>query len=118
MYSEKIRKVLKAKKLEVGDRAVVGKNGMRYEGILMPRIESGNRACIVLKLDNGYNVGIDCKDARISKAKDMLSETDGEDVGRLRFDKRKPQVSIVTTGGTITSKIDYKTGGVTSLTQP
>ncbi len=118
MYSEKIQKELRKKKLEIGDRAVVEKNGISYEGILMPRIESGDTSCIVLKLDSGYNVGIACGGAKISKARDMRLEPEGEDVGKLRFDKKKPQVSIVTTGGTITSKIDYKTGGVTSLTKP
>ncbi len=118
MYSEKIRKVLREKRLEVGDRAVVEKSGRRYEGVLMPRIESGNRSCIVLKLDSGYNVGIDCDGARISKAKALPFEPEGHGTRKLRFGGKKPHVSIVTTGGTITSRVDYKTGGVTSLTSP
>ncbi len=118
MYSEKIRKVLVGKKLEVGDRVVIEKNGRRYEGILMPRTESGDTDCIVLKLDNGYNIGIDSKGTRIQKARIVPLKPEGEDVGKLRFDGKKPQISIVTTGGTITSKIDYRTGGVTSLTKP
>jgi glutamyl-tRNA(Gln) amidotransferase subunit D len=117
MYPEKIRKVLQSKKLQIGDRAVLEKGGRRYEGVIMPRTRTGNTSCIVLKLDNGYNVGIDWKGVRIEKAGDAFPEPEGEDAGRLKFDRRKPQVSLVTTGGTITSKVDYKTGGVTSLTK-
>lgn len=41
------------------------------------------------------------------------------EVGYIKkFRKDKPPISIVVTGGTITSKVDYKTGGVTSLVKP
>ena len=118
MYAEKVRRMLKDEKIDVGDRSVVEKNGRSYEGVLMPRIKSGDTNCIVLKLDNGYNLGIDYKGAKITKAKDLPFEPEGEDAGGLSFDGKKPQVSIITTGGTITSKVDYRTGGVTSLTKP
>ena len=54
MYSEKIQKILKRKKIKVGDKIRVMKDKKTYEGILMPRIELGDKNCIVLKLENGY----------------------------------------------------------------
>ncbi|UCD02781.1 MAG: Glu-tRNA(Gln) amidotransferase subunit GatD [Candidatus Aenigmatarchaeota archaeon] len=118
MYSGKPRKLLHERNIRVGDRIAVEKNGIRYEGTLMPRPEIGDAACIVIKLDNGYNIGIDCRNVRISKLTDEKNGREGVATGTFRMNKKNPQVSIVTTGGTITSKIDYKTGGVTSLTTP
>ncbi len=118
MYSEKVRKLLKEKSIEVGDRAIVEKNGRSYEGTLMPRIKSGDTNCIVLKLDNGYNLGVEYKGVKLTKTKDLPFTPEGKETGKLTFDKKKPQICVVTTGGTITSKVDYKTGGVTSLSSP
>jgi len=129
MYSGKMSELLKRKHISIGDRILVEKVGKRYEGLLMPRIEYGNRNCTVIKLDSGYNVGVDCKGARISKSRTKepasVREEEGFELGRVKkglvkvkFDKRKPRVSIITTGGTITSRVDYKTGGVTSLMSP
>ncbi len=129
MYSGKISKVLKSKKINVGDRVIVEKGSKRYAGILMPRIELGNRNAVVLKLDNGYNVGVDFTNAKISKSKttepkSVIEEERFElgkvkkELTRVKFSKSKPPVSIITTGGTITSRVDYKTGGVTSLMSP
>jgi glutamyl-tRNA(Gln) amidotransferase subunit D len=118
MYTGKPQKLLKQKSISTGDRILVEKGGMRYEGTLMPRPELGESTCIVLKLDNGYSIGIDCKNARMSKLTDKKDKDEGLETGMFRMNKKNPQVSIITTGGTITSKVDYKTGGVTSLTSP
>ncbi len=81
----------------------------------MPRIETGDTNCIVLKLENGYNVGVKCANAKITKAGSGGSRKKAHDSGALKFSSKNPSVSLITTGGTITSKVDYKTGGVTSL---
>ncbi|NYZ79725.1 Glu-tRNA(Gln) amidotransferase subunit GatD, partial [Candidatus Micrarchaeota archaeon] len=39
-------------------------------------------------------------------------------ITKINFDVSKPKVSLITTGGTITSRVDYETGGVTSLMKP
>jgi len=129
MYSGKIREILKKKGIKVGGRIIVEKAGRRYTGLLMPRIELGSRNCIVIKLDNGYNVGIDCRNAKVSKSRTpeplaVLEEEKFElgrvkpELAKVKFKKNKPRVSIITTGGTITSRVDYKTGGVTALMSP
>ncbi len=104
-YSSAIQKAFRQKKIEVGDRiSVDGK-----EGVLMPK-SAGNPDVIVLKLDNGYNVGV--KAGKIKLVKKYASKKAAR---VLAFDKSKPHVSIITTGGTIMSKVDYHTGGVKSL---
>ncbi len=121
MYKGAMADILKKGGIDVGDRINVVKNGKMYEGLLMPRIGAGDVSCIVIKLDNGYNVGIDCKGAKITKSK---SKEAGMELGKsykrskAGSSGKKPHISLIATGGTITSKVDYKTGGVTSLTNP
>ena len=66
---------------------------------------------IVLKLDHGYNIGIDknkIKDIKIVK-ESIKRKVKHEP---LPVDKKLPTVLILSTGGTISSKVDYTTGGV------
>jgi len=115
MYSDKIQRILKIKKIKVGDRVKLVKKGKIFEGILMPRIDMGDQNCLTIKLDNGYNIGIEFeKGVNIQKIKTewQLSGRKEKEVETLIFDKKLPTISIIGTGGTIASKIDYRTGGV------
>lgn len=128
MYSRKIQKLFKEMKIKVGNRIILKKNRNVYEGLLMPRIELGDKNSIVLKLDNGYNIGIKYrKDVNISKSKtkepkEILKEEKFElgkrKTRKLKFDKRNPSVSLIISGGTIVSRVDYRTGGVYALENP
>ena len=97
--------------MDLGDRVCIERNGRSYEGVLMP---SRRKDHVVIKLDNGYNIGL-----YLPKSKLTLVEK-GRELKPLDRDKqlrRKaglPQVSILSTGGTIASKVDYRTGAVTS----
>jgi glutamyl-tRNA(Gln) amidotransferase subunit D len=99
---------------EVGDVIRVTGEGKSYEGILIPRSETGAGDHIVVKLKSGYNVGV-----RIT------SKTRLEKVGKgtkpsfasppLPEQKPElPRVVIMSTGGTIASRVDYRTGAVRS----
>ncbi len=89
-----------------GKRVRIRAKGKVFEGIVMPSF-TGN---LVLKLDNGYNVGF---------VEYELIEVLGE-LEKVEFKReilRKeglPDVKIISTGGTIASKVDYRTGAVTS----
>jgi len=99
---------LKEKGISVGDRVEV--KGIK--GILMPRTEFSSDDVIVLKLENGYNIGIKVENENeivlIEKMERLKKEVKTEE----KFDKNKPTVSILACGGTIASKIEYKTGAV------
>ncbi len=115
MYSNKIQGILKRKKINIGDRIKLVKKGKIFEGILMPRTESGNQNCIVIKLDNGYNIGIEFEygvDIQKIKTEWKISGSKDKEIESIIFDKKLPTISIIGTGGTIASKIDYRTGGV------
>lgn len=115
MYSKDIDQILKSQKISVGDRIKFRDS----EGILMPRPSIGDPNNIVLKLDSGYNVGIKYKKGdKIEKVERAVAKLGAAPKGLLSFDKTKPPISLIATGGTISSRVDYKTGGVFFLMEP
>ena len=83
------------------------------EGLLMPRYRTETEEnYVVVKLKTGYNVGV-----RIDSSSKitMLGKGQQPQFTRPPPPSRKPdlpKVSIVSTGGTIASKVDYRTGAV------
>jgi glutamyl-tRNA(Gln) amidotransferase subunit D len=107
-------KVLRSIGAEVGDVIRVKRaDGAVYEGILVPRFEYGDPECVVLKLRNGYNIGLKIKDTDVVE---KLAEG-GKFTYKVQLAPKAvsslPRVSIIGTGGTIASRIDYRTGAVT-----
>ncbi len=87
-----------------------------YEGILL---ESYDPNIILLKLKSGYNIGIEKRKVHeIKEAKEQERGKSKEEVKEMKQKKGLPEVSIIVTGGTISSRLDYKTGAVKSLTKP
>jgi glutamyl-tRNA(Gln) amidotransferase subunit D len=130
MYPKRIESILKRKKLRIGERIVIEKDGKRYEGLLMPRIELGDQLSLVIKLDSGYNMGIrfdsgvKIEKSRSTEPKEILEEEQYE-LGRTKkehlkvsFDPKKPPVCLIPTGGTIASRVDYRTGAVRAVSDP
>src|SRR3989442_2116582 len=79
----------------------------------MPRIELGDPSSIVIKLDNGYNVGIKFeKGVAINLLKKGKPLTFKPHQIKATKDPSKPTVSILGCGGTIASRIEYTTGAV------
>ena len=113
MYPKEIEKLLKSKRIGVGSRVKVTKGKQSYEGLLMPRIGLGDRDNIVIKLDNGYNIGIKYeRGLNIEKLKGGKRLKFKSAKAYVRKDPDKPTVSILGCGGTIGSRIEYKTGAV------
>ena len=93
-----------------GDRVRVEKEGNVFEGVMMP---SSDDEQVVVKLDDGYNVGVGRDGATVEVIEEIEKETGGEDV-TLEHDEELPTVSLISTGGTIASTVDYRTGAVTA----
>ncbi|MFQ6135978.1 MAG: Glu-tRNA(Gln) amidotransferase subunit GatD [Candidatus Hydrothermarchaeales archaeon] len=110
MYRGKAKEVLGSTK--IGDRVIVKKGDKVYRGILMPRSEFGDEEHIVIKLDNGYNIGIEVSDITVERVEEGGKIEIKSTPIEISVDKAKPDVTIIGTGGTIASKIDYKTGAV------
>ncbi len=96
---------------EIYDRVRVETRGAKYEGTLMP----SQTDSIVLKLKNGYNIGIKSDLACVTLL-EKRKETGARPISKpsKKKEKKLPNISILSTGGTIASKIDYRTGAVTS----
>ncbi|MCI0557941.1 MAG: Glu-tRNA(Gln) amidotransferase subunit GatD, partial [Nitrososphaera sp.] len=96
----------------MGDRVEVVTEDSSFSGVIMPRYESASDEYIVIKLKSGYNTGI-----LISRIKSIakVPDTTIESVSpapTINENKDLPRVALISTGGTIASKIDYRTGGV------
>ena len=94
-----------------GDRVRVEKEENVFEGVMMP---SSDDEQIVVKLDDGYNVGVSRDDATVEVLEEIeKKDTESEGVA-LEAEGELPTVSLISTGGTIASTVDYRTGAVTA----
>jgi glutamyl-tRNA(Gln) amidotransferase subunit D len=99
-----------------GDQVCISQNGTEYEGILLP---SANSDYLLLKLPGGYNIGISAKGASIivvkpSSENSFTQESKPDQISNISFDDELPLISLISTGGTIASTVDYRTGAVAS----
>jgi len=100
-------------KANTGDCVKVVLTKKDYEGILLENPEPG---IVLLKLDSGYNIGLNKKDIlEIQVVKKFVEEKE-EIVIKRKEDK--PNVAMIITGGTIAARLDSKTGGVDPLEKP
>ena len=110
-YKGKIRDLLISNKIDVGNLVKITSE-LTYSGILMPRYESGDESHIVLKLKSGYNIGIEFeKIEKIEKIGEGQSSVESSQT--IEKDEKLPKILLLSTGGTIASKVDYRTGAVT-----
>lgn len=105
-----------------GDRIRIKKKGdsgvVVYEGVVMPTATRN----VVIKLDSGYNIGIRQENVEIEvigrggrlKTEKGAKEgaVEGEETRKREVKEGLPALSILSTGGTIASKVDYRTGAV------
>jgi glutamyl-tRNA(Gln) amidotransferase subunit D len=81
----------------------------------MPSTEFSREGIVILKLSNGYNVGISIKDAYVEVVKEGYVKTYTEEGGGTSTYVKGSSdslISIVSTGGTIVSRVEYETGAV------
>lgn len=110
-YRGKSLEFLKKNEVEVGSLVKVHAD-IAYSGILMPRYEYSDEDHIVLKLKSGYNIGIQIE--KIIKIEvESPPAIKKENATHPQMDPALPKILLISTGGTIASKIDYRTGAVT-----
>jgi len=86
-----------------------------FTGIYIPQKDE---KFISIKLDNGYNIGIDKRKVKEIKILKEYKETTKEIKTKEIKTKGLKKISILHTGGTIASKVDYKTGAVSAKFSP
>jgi glutamyl-tRNA(Gln) amidotransferase subunit D len=90
----------------------------KFIGTILPRDASLDDKFIVLKLRNGYDIGI--KADTISNVKEYDYKKPNYKIPEKEFpyDNRKPDISLLGTCGTIAGWIDYRTGAVMPAFSP
>lgn len=111
-YSQRVLRLLREAGAGVFDRVRVLWGGMPLEGVLLPRPEYGDPDVLIIKLDNGYNVGV-----HVDKIERLELTSKGKKVelrpaGAAKLRESLPLVAVLGTGGTIASRVDYTTGAV------
>jgi glutamyl-tRNA(Gln) amidotransferase subunit D len=111
-YKGEALEAIKRTEAQIGDVVRITKNSEVYEGILIPRSEYGDEKHIVLKLKSGYNIGIHITpNTRIEKIGKATKPTFSPPPLPKQHEGL-PKVAIISTGGTIASRVDYRTGAV------
>jgi len=111
-YRGQVLELLKKIGAEIGDVIRVTKGNDKWEGILIPRSEIGDEHHVVIKMKSGYNVGISIDvSAKLEKVGEGTKPTFSPPP-LPKQNSKLPRIAIVSTGGTIASRVDYRTGGV------
>ena len=122
----KLEELFKKSNVKLGDSVMIETNNATHFGILIPRYEYADANHLVLKLKSGYNIGI--KIGKIKSIKKITEKLDpnikpdtyykykdyfsDKNTDQNFSQSQLPNLSLLSTGGTISSKIDYRTGGV------
>ncbi|MEM0467918.1 MAG: Glu-tRNA(Gln) amidotransferase subunit GatD [Pyrobaculum sp.] len=89
---------------------VILESGDVFEGVLIPPTQYSEPDVLVIKLKNGYNVGV--KKSRVKEIVE-LGEVETPRMGvSKKLEVGGESVWVLATGGTILSRVDYVTGGV------
>lgn len=110
-YYGKALEFLKQNKIRVGDTIKITTDTDQIATI-MPRYEHSDDSHIVIKFKSGYNVGLSLdKIKKIEFLSDAVSVQ--ENSLSIKHNPLLPKILLLSTGGTIASRIDYRTGSVT-----
>ncbi len=89
-----------------------------FEGLLLPRSETADADHLVLKLNTGYNIGL--RHDTIESLERIGYREAHYQIPEKAFpvSPDKPTVKLFGTGGTIASRLDYRTGAVIPAFSP
>ncbi|MAH48591.1 Glu-tRNA(Gln) amidotransferase GatDE subunit D [Candidatus Pacearchaeota archaeon] len=109
-------KTPKQKNLNISDIVQLQTKSKIWKGLVL---ESHDPEVILLKLDSGYNIGIRESEILnvkvIQSAEKTISKKEAEKTApQTTLNKKLPNIAMIITGGTISSRLDPKTGGVIS----
>ena len=97
-----------------GDLVRIKVKSQSYEGLVMPRTQYEGPEHITIKLKNGYNIGLSLDRILESSVIKRGDEAKGSEAtvipsegGQVHGD-----ILLLSTGGTIASRVDYRTGAV------
>jgi glutamyl-tRNA(Gln) amidotransferase subunit D len=98
-----------------GDVVEIQTSSEKVSGVLMP---SNDKYTIIVKLPSGYNIALDSKQVKALKLVKKYEKAEIQKKESVKQNKALPTISILHTGGTIASAVDYKTGAVIARFSP
>jgi len=102
----------------VWDEVAIETSRGSFRGIILPRSEFDDSDHLVLKLASGYNVGIDVHTIRTVKRLGKREAHYKIPEKEFPTSPDKPNIKLLGTGGTIASRLDYRTGAVIPAFSP
>jgi glutamyl-tRNA(Gln) amidotransferase subunit D len=117
-YKGTALEMLKRFNVRVWGQAVIDTKRGTFKGTILPRSENDDDTHIVLKIPTGYNIGLDTEtitgmeETGYKKANYKIPEKE------FPFTQGLPSVKLIGTGGTIASRLDYRTGAVIPAFSP
>ncbi len=89
-----------------------------FKGTVLPRAENDDDKHIVVKIATGYNIGIATSTIRSMKEVSYFKANYKIPEKEFPFTPNLPRVKLIGTGGTIASRLDYRTGAVIPAFSP
>ena len=117
-YKGKALEVLKKYNVRVWGKAIIDTTRGEFKGTVLPRSENDDDQHIVLKIETGYNVGIDIVTIKGMKEIGYFKATYKIPEKEFPVTPNLPKVKLLGTGGTIASRLDYRTGAVIPAFSP
>jgi len=111
-YRGALRERLLKDGIRTWSKVKVTKGNAVYEGVLLPRSQHTADIYVTLKVDTGYNLGVlvddntKIEETGYKKGHYQLPSID------VKSKKELPNVTLLGTGGTVASRLDYRTGAV------
>ena len=117
-YKGHALEILKKFNIRVWSEVTIQTTRGHFEGKVLPRSENDDDRHLVLKIPTGYNIGIDTEtiedmeETGFEKANYKIPEQE------FPYSEDLPNVKLFGTGGTIASRLDYRTGAVIPAFSP
>jgi len=117
-YKGKALGVLKENGVRVWSEVRIDTSRGTFHGVLLPRSENDDDLHLVVKIPTGYNVGVAVE--TISHIEELGYREAHYKIPEKEFPKSpdKPNIKLFGTGGTIASRLDYRTGAVIPAFSP
>ncbi len=117
-YRTPTLELLQSQEAPVWSEVILHTSRGDFTGLILPRSETADADHIVIKLITGYNIGI--RHDTVQKITVQGRKVANYQIPEKAFphDPKKPRVKLFGTGGTIASRLDYRTGAVIPAFSP
>lgn len=117
-YKGKSLEVLKSFNMRIWSEAEITTTRGDFKGVLLPRSENDDDGHIVIKLSTGYNIGIAVDTIQAMKEYNFKEINYKIPEREFPTSSNLHNIKLLGTGGTIASRLDYRTGAVIPAFSP